>query len=82
VSNIYLHTGDGVLRSHFKAEGELIEKFTIEASKIVYNEFAMRLNFNVIAYDADFVRKLSRANSIVFTFNPTLNGFYVWMELI
>jgi len=82
VSNIYLHTGDGVLRSHFKAEGRLIEKFAIEASKIVYNEFAMRLNFNVIAYDADFVRRLGQANGIVFTFNPTLSGFYVWMELI
>jgi hypothetical protein len=81
VSNVYLHTGDGVLRSHFKAEGELIEKFTVEASKIVYNEFAMRLNFNVIALDADFVRKLGQADGLVFTFNP-ICGFYIWMELI
>jgi hypothetical protein len=82
-NRIYLHAGDGVLQSHFKAEGRLIKKFVNEASRIIYNEFAKRLDFGVLFLDAKFLQELNDANGVVLTFIPEPDGgFFGEMELI
>jgi hypothetical protein len=82
-NKIYLHAGDGVLQSHFKAEGRLIRKFVSETSKIIYNEFAKRLDFGVLFLDAKFLQELNDANGVVLSFIPEPDGgFSGKMELI
>jgi hypothetical protein len=82
-SSIFLHTGEGVTLSIFKAERELMKVFVVEATKLIYNEFAEPLDFGVLIYSTEFLAELAYALNPVISFVPLPNGaIAIRMELI